>query len=133
MLKKFSVGGWWKVIKVSALSLSLKDKDRFRDWESLTIRIGIHYECSSIEKYFKMTPLKTETVSWTKKMNAIQKPSYFINLIKAKFDFYIFIVFVATLQCAMLGQMSRCLTWALHSWLEHCNLNALNKLLLHTI
>ena len=35
MLKKFSVGGWWwwKVIIVSALSLSLRDKERFRDWE----------------------------------------------------------------------------------------------------
>ena len=28
---------WWKVIIVSALSLSLRDKDRFRDRESLTI------------------------------------------------------------------------------------------------
>ena len=34
MLKKFLVGGWWwKVIIVSALSLSLRDKERFRDWE----------------------------------------------------------------------------------------------------
>ena len=24
---------WWKVIIVSALSLSLRDKDRYRDWE----------------------------------------------------------------------------------------------------
>ena len=34
MLKKFSVGGGgWKVIIVSALSLSLRDKERLRDWE----------------------------------------------------------------------------------------------------
>ena len=38
MLKKFPVGGWCgRVIIVSALSLSLRDKERLRDRKSLTI------------------------------------------------------------------------------------------------
>ena len=39
MLKKFAVVVvvvWYRVIIVSALSLSLRDKERLRDWESLT-------------------------------------------------------------------------------------------------
>ena len=59
VLKKFSeVVGGWKVIIVSALSLSLRDKERFRDWESLTIMKMYMSEFSK----FKISDLKLQKI-----------------------------------------------------------------------
>ena len=57
-LKKFSVVVWYRVIIVSALSLSLRDKERFRDWESLTIMKMYMSEFSK----FKISDLKLQKI-----------------------------------------------------------------------
>ena len=69
VLKKFSVGGGggWKVIIVSALSLSLRDKERLRDRESLTIYFTAKFK---IEVFYTSIGSRKKTgkaKGWVKK------------------------------------------------------------------